>query len=299
MPDPDLTHTGRIVAAFGRRGILAVTSGERLKYLIQGRKLRVVCGDRVDWTFDDHGKLAVITGIHARQNALERQPVGRSGTEILAANLSLLVVVCAPTPEPDWFLIDRYLCTGALMGCDLLLVSNKADLPHNDQHHDAVLSVYADVGYPCLSVSAQNGTGIDALRAALRDQTGVLVGQSGVGKSSLINHLVPAADIAIGEVSTATQEGTHTTTASAMHDLPGGGRLIDTPGVRDFIPTIPDTRDVQSGFPEILAVADECRFGDCKHLREPDCAVKTALANGAIDARRYESYKRLLHAVGK
>lgn len=299
MPDSDVNHTGRVVAAFGRRGVLARPSGEHLDYLVRGRKQHVVCGDHVNWSFDDHGKLAVITDIHDRHNVLERQPVGRAGTEILAANLSLLVVVCAPTPAPDWFLLDRYLCTGALMGCELLLVSNKADLPQTDRRHDAMLAVYADIGYPCLSVSAQHGTGIDTLRAALRDQTGILVGQSGVGKSSLINHLVPAANITIGAVSAATQEGTHTTTASAMHDLPGGGRLIDTPGVRDFIPMIPDSRDVQAGFPEIRSIADDCRFADCRHLREPNCAVKAALNAGTIDARRYESYKRLLHTVGK
>jgi len=291
------TRTGRVIAAHGRRGRLETESGDRLPYLIQGRRLRIVCGDHVDWAFDDQGKLAVITGLAPRTNALERQPPGRPGTEVLAANLSLMIVICAPTPEPDWFLVDRYLCTGELMGCRLLLASNKSDLAAQEPHAGTMLDDYARLGYACLSVSAQSNQGIDALRDALHDETGIMVGQSGVGKSSLINCLVPNADIATSPVSASTQEGTHTTTASAMHDLPGGGRLIDTPGVRDFVPVIPEAHSVQTGFPEILAAAEQCRFANCRHLREPQCGVKDAVQNGTITQRRYESYKRLLRAV--
>ena len=297
MTDRQTTRTGRVRAAHGRRGRLETDSGDSLPYLVQGRRLKVVCGDRVDWVFDDQGKLAVITGVAPRTNALERQPPGRPGTEVLAANLSLMIVICAPTPEPDWFLVDRYLCTGELMGCRLLLASNKSDLAAQERHAVGLLDDYQRVGYACLSVSAQTNQGIDALREALHNQTGILVGQSGVGKSSLINRLVPNADIATRPVSASTQEGTHTTTASAMHDLPGGGRLIDTPGVRDFVPVIPQAHSVQTGFPEILAAAEHCKFGNCRHLREPQCGVKDAVQNGAIAKRRYESYKRLLRAV--
>ncbi len=297
MADRQSTDTGRIIAAHGRRGRLETKSGEKLPYLVQGRRLRVVCGDHVNWVINDHGTLAVVTGIGPRTNVLERQPPGRPGTEVLAANLSLMIVVCAPMPEPDWFLVDRYLCSGELMGCRLLLTSNKSDLVEPEHNHEIMLHDYERIGYTCLSVSAQTNRGIDTLHDALRDQTGILVGQSGVGKSSLINCLVPDADIAIGPISASTQEGTHTTTASAMHDLPGGGRLIDTPGVRDFVPAIPEPRSVQAGFPEILAAAGQCRFSDCRHLREPQCGVKDAVQNGAVTQRRYESYKRLLRAV--
>lgn len=297
MADRQATETGLIIAAHGRRGRLETESGEQLRYLVQGRRERVVCGDHVDWKANDHGTLAVITAINPRSNALERQPPGRPGTEVLAANLSLLIVVCAPQPEPDWFLVDRYLCTGELMNCQLLLVNNKADLTEPANNHETMLDDYRRIGYTCLSVSAQSGRGIDALGEALHDQTGILVGQSGVGKSSIINRLVPDADIVVGALSAASQEGTHTTTASAMHDLTNGGRLIDTPGVRDFVPAIPQPESVQTGFPDILAAADACRFGDCRHLREPDCGVKDAVQSNIVSPRRYESYKRLLRAV--
>jgi ribosome biogenesis GTPase len=208
-----------------------------------------------------------------------------------------MIVVCAPKPATDWFLVDRYLCCGALMDCRLLLASNKSDLAEFKGDHDTMLRNYERIGYTCLSVSAQENRGIESLRDALQDQTGIFVGQSGVGKSSLINSLVPDADIAVGPISTATQEGKHTTTASAMHDFPNGGRLIDTPGVRDFVPAISQPQSVQVGFPEILAAASQCRFTDCRHLREPDCGVKQAVQSGAISPRRYESYKRLFRAV--
>ncbi len=297
MTKDHTTKTGLIIAAHGRRGRLETQSNQRLAYLVQGRRDRVVCGDRVDWKFDDQGKLAIVTGIHPRTNALERQPTGRPGTEVLAANLSLLAVVCAPKPDPDWFLIDRYLCTGELMGCRLILVSNKADLTDDAHTHEAALRDYETLGYTCLSVSAQSNRGIDNLQSALQSQTGILVGQSGVGKSSIINRLVPDAHIVVGAISASTQEGTHTTTASAIHDLPKGGRLIDTPGVRDFMPAIPQPETVQIGFPEIVSAAGECRFANCRHLREPDCGVKQAVHDGTVSARRYESYKRLLRAV--
>jgi len=297
MPDRQTTGTGLVVAAHGRRGTLETESADRLQYLVRGRRLKVVCGDHVKWELDDTGKLAIVSGIKPRINMLERQPPGRTGTELLAANLSLLIVVCAPQPVTDWFIVDRYLCSGEIMGCRSLLISNKSDLCEHDPDHDAKLREYVRIGYECLSVSAQKNQGIEALRKALHEQIGIFVGQSGVGKSSLINRLVPDANIVVGSVSTATREGKHTTTASVMHDLPEGGRLIDTPGVRDFMPAVPEPQSVQAGFPEILAAAGRCRFTDCHHLREPDCAVKQALQSGAISKRRYESYRRLLRAV--
>ncbi len=201
----------------------------------------------------------------------------------------------ARVPATDWHLVDRYLAAAELMGCRAVLVDNKSDtsVPEADAARAQEMTVYRDLGYPSLSVSARTGAGVDGLIEALRDEIAILVGQSGVGKSSLINRLVPGADIVVGQLSAASAEGTHTTTASAMHRLPDGGRLIDTPGVRDFVPAIVDGSRVQLGFPEIRARADECRFGNCRHLREPDCAVKRAVEAGAISPRRYETYKRL------
>lgn len=288
------TTTGLITAAHGRRGVLETASGESRRYLTKGRRLRAVCGDRVTWSSQEHGDTVLLTGILPRDNVLERQPPDRNEPEVLAANLTCLAVVLAPVPAPDWFLVDRYLCTAELMGCRALLVRNKSDLEFDRPADTAEIEEYGRLEYPVLSISATGGEGIQQLADAMRNETGILVGQSGVGKSSLVNRLVPDADITVGAVSTATAEGIHTTTASAMRSLPAGGRLIDTPGVRDFIPFIRGSINVQRGFPEIMAAAEGCRFNDCQHLREPDCAVKTRMDLGGISSRRYEAYKRLL-----
>ena len=295
MPDNRTLTEGLVIAAHGQRGILETSDGAALGYLVKGKRLRVVCGDRVSWTREAPGQTVIVTEIYNRNNALTRFSTGHAEPEVIAANLTCLIVVFAPVPKPDWFLIDRYLCGGRLMGCRLFLVGNKNDLIAQNSDQDIVREInnYVTAGYDYLSMSAKMPDTLEILPEELEGETGILVGQSGVGKSSIINQLVPDAQIATATLSNATLEGTHTTTASVMHRLPGGGRLIDSPGVRDFIPTIDDPQSVQSGYPEILAAANNCRFSNCQHLREPDCAVKIACEDGSISARRYESYKRL------
>ncbi len=154
---------------------------------------------------------------------------------------------------------------------------------------------YRALGYPILCVSAKDGSRQHAILELLAGQLGVMVGQSGAGKSSLINALLPGAAAATGELSAATAEGRHTTTASILYVLEGNAALVDTPGVRDFVPLIPADRNVASGFAEIRTLAPDCRFTDCRHLREPGCAVKNAVKHGSVSERRYKSYLRLLH----
>lgn len=292
-------NAGLVIAAYGRRGVLETDDGEELKYLVKGQRFRVVCGDRVEWQRDRHGGGAVVQALIERNNALERQPSDRHNPEILAANVGCIAVVCAPVPETNWFLVDRYLATAELMQCRAILVDNKIDLASTDPGgpRREELTEYRKLNYSCIAISAHSGDGIDHLLSELSDAIAILVGQSGVGKSSLINALVPNADSFVGALSAATDEGKHTTTASVMHQLPGGGRLIDTPGVRDFVPVIGETRSVQFGFPEISAVAGQCRFSNCHHLREPDCAVKREVEIGTISARRFDSYRRLVDKI--
>jgi ribosome biogenesis GTPase len=297
MTDDPMAAAGLVVAAHGQRGILETPEGDDLRYLVKGKRLRAVCGDRVEWTLDTRENTAIVTNIFNRNNALERSSPGRKAPDILAANLSCLAVVFASVPKPDWFLIDRYLCVGTLMGCRVVLVGNKNDLADAANVDTAEIRDYLACGYEFVSVSAKNSDTLGPLGDTLKGEIGILVGQSGVGKSSLINRLVPDAGIRVGAISRASAEGTHTTTESVMHSLPGGGRLIDSPGVRDFFPAIVDERTVQVGYPEILAAAADCRFSDCRHLREPDCAVKSGIDTGNISPRRYESYKRLLRSI--
>jgi len=224
-----------------------------------------------------------------RRTELTR-PDRRGRVEVLAANLDLIVVVVAPEPPVDPFVTDRYLAAAEAMGCAAIVVANKCDL---DAPPPQGLAEYERIGYPVVSVSAETGAGADELAGMLSGHCGILVGQSGVGKSSLLNALVPGSDVPTGTLSDATGEGRHTTTASMLHDLPGGGELIDSPGVRDYAPALRAADEVFRGFREIAAAAPHCRFADCRHLREPNCAVKAAVEAGAISPRRYESYRRL------
>ena len=289
MSSPGIQQTGLVVASFGNRGHLDPGDGSAQRYVLKGRRLRVVCGDRVDWQVQAQGNELLVTAVHERDNALER-PDSRGRAELAAANLSRLVIVLAPEPEPDFFIADRYLCAAEMMATDALIIWNKSDL---NAPIPAEIKNYRALGYRLLEVSTKTDSGLKELLTTLATDISMLVGQSGVGKSSLINNLIPDTDVAIGELSSASREGKHTTTASIMHTLPSGGRLIDSPGVRDFAPVIRDPARVQIGFKEIIERAAECRFSNCQHIREPNCAIKAAIEFGAVTERRYESYKRL------
>lgn len=289
----DSSKAGLVVAAHGRRGILSTHLGERLPYMIRGRKLRILCGDRVAFEATDHGVPVLITAILPRDNELQRLS-GRGLPETIAANVTHLVVVMAALPTPDLYLADRYLCAARLMGAAGALAWNKSDLAGLPTK---ALATFETLGYPVFGVSALTGHGIEPLRTWIGLGTAVLVGQSGVGKSSLLNALVPDADVLTGEISQSSDEGRHTTTASVLYPLAGGGGLLDTPGVRDFVPAIPERRAIIAGFVEIEEYGRQCRFNDCSHLREEHCAVQEAVAGGTIDARRLESYRRLMNLV--
>lgn len=286
-----------VTATYSRRMRLRLDDGRDTDARIKGKRQKPVCGDRVtaepisgesDW---------LITGILERRNALTR-PNRRGEAETLAANIDLLCVVAAPRPRPDWFIVDRYLSAAELMGVEALVLLNKEDLLAENGKFGPEIEQAADdyrrVGYDFLVASAETGAGIEALAAALVDKTSILVGQSGVGKSSLINRLLERDEQRTATLSDKHREGRHTTVNSVMLDLPGGGAVIDSPGVRDYAPSITADTRVADGFPEIRERAPGCRFADCRHLQEPGCAVKAAVEDGSISERRYESYRRLV-----
>lgn len=291
MQDPAL-----VTATFSRRMRLRLADGQDVEARIKGKRQKPVCGDRVtaealpgetDW---------LITDILERRNALTR-PNLKGLPETLAANVDMLCVVAAPTPKPDWFIVDRYLGAAELMGAGAIVVFNKKDLLDDsglEADVDAAASDYRRVGYEFIVTSAETGEGLGELAKALDGRTSIFVGQSGVGKSSLINVILDQDAQKTAALSEKHREGRHTTVNSVMLDLPGGGAVIDSPGVRDYAPAVAADTPVAVGFREISDAADGCRFGNCQHLREPDCAVKQAVADGAIGERRYESYRRLL-----
>jgi ribosome biogenesis GTPase len=284
------TFDARVTAVFGRDLLVRERGGAEHRARVRGRRLSVVCGDDVACESDAaHGEVNVIEA-RPRQTALYRSNL-RGEAEPVVANVSRLFVVLAPKPAPDLFMVDRYLAAATSASIQATLVLNKRDLTI-DGGLQAELDAYAVAGFRTIACSARAGDGIDALIEASSQEVAALVGQSGVGKSSLIRRLIPEAEVQIGELMRE-EEGRHTTTTSRMFDLPRGGHLIDSPGVRDFAPAIDrlDARDM--GFTEVARLAPGCRFQDCQHMREPNCAVRTAVESGALSARRYESYRRL------
>lgn len=284
---------GLVTATFSRRMMLRLKDSTIVDARIKGKKLRPVCGDRVDAEAIDGESEWLITQIHPRDNELTR-PDSRGRKEVLAANLSCVAVMAATEPKPDWFVVDRYLAAAENMGVKALVVFNKSDLPNNQQSASDPLAEYVAAGYTVIRCSAESGQNLDQLMEALGGETAIIVGQSGVGKSSVINRMIGDADQRIGALSASSREGRHTTVNSIMLDLPGEGGVIDSPGVRDYAPAIDTEEEVICGFREIDEAGHDCRFANCRHLREPDCAVKSAVDDGSISPRRYESFKRLM-----
>jgi ribosome biogenesis GTPase / thiamine phosphate phosphatase len=285
------TVTGQVIAAFGRHMLVRVDGGTERRARPFGRALTVVCGDRVRCRVDAHHEELHVLEVINRRNALYRSNL-RGVAEPVVANLTGLMVVLAPLPVPDFFVIDRYLAAATSAGIAATLVLNKSDLGV-DEAIAAELAVYLACGYETLLCSAESGLGLEQLRAALTPgSVAALVGQSGVGKSSLVRCLVPGLQIEIGAL-VREEEGRHTTTVARRYELPHGAALIDSPGVRDFAPAVESLDERSLGFVEVERLAPGCRFADCRHMREPGCAVQAAAETGEMHPRRYESYRRL------
>lgn len=284
---------GEVIAAFGRQVIVrGGPEGERgeLRARPSGRRLAVVCGDRVRCEVDRVHNEVLVVEVLPRRTLLARSSV-RGDSEPIVSNITQLVVVIAPVPQPDFFIVDRYLCAATSAGVMGAIAVNKSDLEDADAVRDEIAAL-TRVGYRHISCSAKAGSGLDELRTLLAGDVSVLVGQSGVGKSSIVGALLPESEVATGGLMRE-EEGRHTTTASRSYELASGGRLIDSPGVRDFAPAVDRLDERTLGFPELAQRAGECRFQDCKHLQEPGCAVIAAVESRAMSARRYESYRRL------
>jgi ribosome biogenesis GTPase len=286
--------TGIVLASFGRS--VLVQAGESLvRCGLKGRKLRVVCGDRVLWGYPPSADGPSVESVEPRRNLIERIDA-RGRAEPVAANIDRLAIVAAPQPDPDWFLVDRYWAGAALKDLDAIVIVNKKDLGLNSI--EAQLDEYRKLNLECIAVSAQSQEGIAPLSQLLGGRVNLLVGQSGVGKSSLVNALAPAADAQTAEL-TRDAEGRHTTTTARWYQLNANSAIVDAPGVRDFAPPAHLVRAAERGFVEIHALSAQCRFKDCRHMEEPGCAVRTAVINQKISSRRYESYRRLFRLYQK
>lgn len=286
-----------VVVSYGRQALIETSAGELLPAISRGRKLQAVCGDRVDWSQQDDGT-TVIESVHERGSVLLRHDP-RKGQRILAANVDRLLVVLAPQPQPDFELLDCYLIAAESLGIQASLVVNKIDLLDSQDGIESELSCYTEIGYNVHHTQAKLGTGVEGLSQELEGKCGVLVGQSGVGKSSLINALIPDHAPRTQALSEAAGSGRHTTTATRLYHLPEHkGQIVDSPGVRDFRLWDMNAEALMQGFIEFRSQLGQCRFHNCLHVHEPDCAIRSAVAGGRIKQRRYKSYCTLLEQLG-
>ena len=258
----------------------------------------VAVGDRVTITPGADGATALITGIADRRNYIIRRASNLSKqSHIIAANIDqAALLVTLSHPQVSTTFIDRFLAGAEAYRVPVLLLFNKVDLYSPDEllRMRDLCGLYSSLGYTCLPLSARQGTGLDGVRSRLRGQTTLLSGNSGVGKSTLLNALLPGARARTAQVSAAHHTGTHTTTFSQMFFLPQGGALIDTPGIKGFGTFDMERAEVAHYFREIFRAGRDCRFADCIHTHEPGCAVLQAVDGGRIARSRYTSYLSML-----
>ncbi len=280
---------GRVIAAHGRQYIVETGDGRLLPCFPRGKKSEVACGDFVDiqQTSGDQG---VIEAIQPRRSLLYRSNEIRQ--KLIAANVDQLVIVVATEPAFSDELVTRALLAAESADIEPLIVLNKCDLAELLPAARARLAVLAGLGYRILELSAREHA--EDLRPALAGKTSVLVGQSGMGKSTLVNALIPEANAATREISRALDSGKHTTTHATLYHLDADSHLIDSPGLQEFGLGHLDRHDIEAAFPEFRDYLGECRFRDCRHHREPGCALTAALAAGKIDGTRFAIYQRIV-----
>lgn len=251
-------------------------------------------GDLVDFELEPEQETGVITNLQQRRNYIIRKSINLSKQgQIIAANLDqAILVVTLASPRTSLGFIDRFLVTAEAYDIPSMLVFNKLDL-FSDEGLEILAdykSIYENVGYPCYEVSALEGTNIEQLQELIKNKVTLFSGHSGVGKSSLINVLLPELDLRTHQVSDWSDKGMHTTTFAEMFELPQGGFIIDTPGIRELGVIDIEKQELSHFFPEMRKRMHDCRFHNCRHINEPGCAVLAALEDGEIELSRYESY---------
>jgi ribosome biogenesis GTPase len=298
---------GLIIKSTGSWYQVQTPDGNRYEARIKG-KFRIkgitttnplAVGDQVDFEFEPGSDNAVINHLHPRKNYIIRKSINLSKqAQIIAANLDqAFLVVTLASPRTSLGFIDRFLVTAEAYSIPAVLIYNKLDL-FSDEGLEILAeyqSVYERIGYPCYTVSAKEGTNIELIQQLIKDKTTLFSGHSGVGKSSLINALLPDLEIRTGEVSDWSDKGMHTTTFAEMHELPGGGFIVDTPGIRELGVIDIEQAELSHFFPEMRDRLNQCRVNNCRHINEPGCAIVAAVEAGDIELSRYESYLSIYH----
>lgn len=298
---------GLVIKSTGSWYQVATDSGELIDCRIKG-KFRthdikttnpLAVGDRVKIEMEPDQHTGIISELIQRKNYIIRKSVNLSKqAQIIAANLDqAFLVVTLASPRTSLGFIDRFLVTAEAYDIPAKLVFNKLDL-FSDEGMEVLAeyeSIYTSIGYPCYEVSALEGTNLPMLSELLKDKVSLFTGHSGVGKSTLINTLIPGMVLKTGAISDWSDQGKHTTTFAEMHPLPGGGYIIDSPGIRELGVIDIDKGELGHFFPEMRERMNTCRFNNCRHINEPGCAVLEAVENNEIELSRYESYLSIYH----
>lgn len=293
-------QNGLIISHFGKQVDVEALDGSKAGQIfrchLRTNLGQLVTGDKVVWR--EGNGTGVVVAVLSRSSELIR-PTNHGELKPVAANIDRIIITFAVEPTPFANLIDRYLVASEISGIEPVLLLNKADLidDSNQAELDSLLNRYRDIGYRVLTASTTQAQGLDDLLAELDGRISVFVGQSGVGKSSLINVLLPGVDIKVGALSEQTRKGKHTTTTARLFHFPNGGDLIDSPGIREFALWHIDPATLLEGFIEFRPFIGHCKFRDCHHEQEPGCAILKAIEEGAISPQRMESYQRILTSL--
>jgi ribosome biogenesis GTPase len=297
---------GVVLKSTGSRYRILRSNGQTLDCSIRGklriRELRttnpVAVGDKVIFEYDKKSDSGIITEVLDRKNYILRKASNLSKqSQIIAANIDqVFLMITIILPETQIEFIDRFLMSAEAYRIPASIIINKTDLYGRAEMEKMsyIEALYRRIGYPCYQISLREGSGLDLLGEMMKDKISLISGNSGVGKSTLLNILNPALDLKTGEISDYHKQGKHITTFPEMHQMPFGGFVIDTPGIRGFGVVDMERNEIYHFFREIFSTSKNCRFNNCLHLDEPGCAVRTAVENGSIDFLRYRSYLNIM-----
>ena len=287
LKNNEIEYPGLVITRFGQRQLVESENGEVFQAVSRQNIGFSVAGDRILYQKTKHDD-AIVTAIYPRESELKRQD------KLIAANINQLWLVVALEPHYEYDLIDRYLIMAENSKLPIGIIVNKIELSNNTTKTFSDFMHYKTLGYDVHFLSVKNQTNLEKFKGQLINKSHIFLGQSGVGKSSLINTLIPNLELRVNEISNKSKLGKHTTTNTTIYHIPSGGDLIDSPGVREFQLDSLSEVEIMSGFREFKASSGECRFRDCRHINEPNCAVKDALDKGEININRYESYLNIL-----